>query len=113
MNMIATKDRLTTDRMPDRDFHIRWSLEPFAATSVVDAWLDLGSEMQSFYADRIREDVSTQHRFLHCKSPAEMFEIQAGFFRKAVTDYRAHAGRMSELAERLWFPKPGADQPNT
>ncbi|APZ52037.1 phasin family protein [Salipiger abyssi] len=113
MNMIATKDRLETDGTTDRDFHIRWTLEPFAATAMLDAWLDYGDEMQSFYADRIREDVATQHQLLHCKSPVEMLQIQAGFFRKAVADYRMHAGRVSELTQRLFFPQPAADQPKT
>ena len=113
MTMIATKDKLETDRSPDRDFRLQWSIEPFAGTAMVDAWLDVGSEIQSFYADRIREDVSAQHRILHCRTPAELAEIQADFWRRAVTDYRAHAGRMTELAERLWFPRGGDGYPKT
>lgn len=108
MNMITNTDRTDSTPAPDKDFRIRWTLEPFATTPVLDAWLDFGSEIQSFYAARIREDAATQHRMLHCKSPAELAEIQACFFRKAVTDYRLHAGRMSELLARLYFPRASA-----
>ncbi|MBR9890532.1 phasin family protein [bacterium] len=114
MNSIVMKDRLQTDASPEptpNDFRIRWSLEPFAATDMVDAWLDLGSEMQSFYADRIRADVETQHKILHSRSPAELARIQAAFFRRAVSDYRAHMGRVTEILDHCWFPRGG--QPKT
>ncbi|WP_261395335.1 phasin family protein [Salipiger bermudensis] len=117
MNSIVTTDRLQTDPAPvpvPQEFRIRWSLEPFAATGVFDAWLDLGSEMQSFYADRIRAEVETQHEILHSRSPAELARIQAAFFRRAVSDYRAHLGRMTEMLEQIWFPQQGTrDQPKT
>ena len=79
----------------------------------VRSWIrdELGPE--AAIADRIREDVSAQHRILHCRTPAELAEIQADFWRRAVTDYRAHAGRMTELAERLWFPRGGDGYPKT
>lgn len=101
----VTTDRLQTDPAPD--FRIRWSLEPFAATGVCDAWLDLGSEMQSFYADRVRAGVEAQHAILHSRSPAELARIQAAFFRRAVGDYRAHLGRTTEMLEQICFPEQG------
>jgi hypothetical protein len=110
MNMFTPTGRLKPDAQPD-EFRIRWDLEPYAVTAAMDAWLDLGSEMQSFYADRVRQDVETHHRAMHCTNPSELIGIQAAFWQKAVKDYRAHAGRMAELTARIWFPGPG--QPKT
>ncbi|EPX79604.1 phasin family protein [Salipiger mucosus] len=92
---------------------IRWTLEPFAATGAADVWLDLLNENQSFFAARIGAEVAAQHRLLHCRSPAEFFGIQAEFFQQAVTDYRAHAGRLMDLGAKAAFPGDGADQPKT
>ena len=49
-------------------------LVPFAwlSTAWIESLADLGSEVTSFVADRIREDVKTQHAILHCKSLAEL-----------------------------------------
>jgi len=44
----------------------------------------MGSEMLQFFADRIKEDMKTQHEILHCKTPREMLEVQTKFFQKAI-----------------------------
>ncbi|ANT61478.1 hypothetical protein AYJ57_06540 [Salipiger sp. CCB-MM3] len=80
-----------------------WNFEPYAATAIVDTMLDIGAEMQSFTAERVREDVSTQHAMLHCKTPAELMHIQSAFYQKASEDYRAHWGRLAELGGKLPF----------
>ncbi|EIE48767.1 hypothetical protein AL036_00870 [Salipiger aestuarii] len=108
MNMITDQDRLPVAREGHPEFHIRWSMEPWAATASVDALVDIGSEMQSFWAARFREDCASHHRFLHSRSPADLVEIQADFMRKAVNDYRLYTATMGKLAERLWFAKPAA-----
>ncbi|WP_353473285.1 phasin family protein [Salipiger sp. H15] len=85
----------------ERSFRMSWNLEPYAATALVDTMLDIGAELQSFTAERVREDVATQHRILHCKTPADLIHIQSAFFQKASEDYRAHWGRLAELGNKL------------
>lgn len=103
MNVFADILRAPADKTSPDAYKIRWSLEPFATTAWLDAVLDMGSESQEFYARRIHEDVEAQHRLLHCRHPAEVFAIQAEFFQKALTDYRAHTGRMMELGTKALF----------
>ncbi|WP_343502952.1 phasin family protein [Alloyangia pacifica] len=85
----------------ERSVRMSWDLEPYAATALVDTMLDIGAELQSFTAERVREDVATQHRMLHCKTPGELIHIQSAFFQKASEDYRAHWGRLAELGNKL------------
>ncbi|MBE9636167.1 phasin family protein [Salipiger pacificus] len=91
----------TTEAPAERMVRVSWNLEPYAATALVDTMLDIGAELQSFTADRVRADVATQHKMLHCKSPAELIHIQSAFFQKASEDYRAHWGRLAELGGKL------------
>lgn len=70
---------------------------------------DLGTEITSFVAERIKEDVQTQHAMLHCKSLSEIQHVQAEFLQKAFEQYQAETGKLiemsSELAEKMQ-PKP-------
>ncbi|MCG6884337.1 MAG: phasin family protein [Silicimonas sp.] len=79
-------------------------------TSFGTAWMEtlgnMGSEMLSFVADRIKEDVKTQHRCLHCDDMAKLQEIQAEFFRKAIEQYTAESGKLVEMSQNL-FPSVG------
>lgn len=108
MNMITHEDRLHVERQIHPEFRIRWSAEPWAATASMDAIVDIGAEMQSFWAERFREDCATHHRVLHSRSPSELVGIQADYLRKAVADYRLYGATMGKLAERLWFARPAA-----
>ncbi|TDT78119.1 phasin protein [Litoreibacter halocynthiae] len=76
----------------------------FASTSTMGtAWLeamsDLGSEVLSFVAERVKEDVKTQHQILHAKSLAQVQHIQAEFVQKAVDQYSAETGKLVELSK--------------
>lgn len=62
---------------------------------------DIGSDLTSFVADRIREDVKTQHELMHCSSLSEMQCIQANFVQKAINQYHDEAARLVELADRM------------
>lgn len=84
-----------------QEFKIHWDLDQFLGTKFVDTWLDLGEELYAFTADRIREDIKTQHEILHCKTPTEFQKIQASYVKKALSDYRAHGGRLVELGGQL------------
>lgn len=66
---------------------------------------DLSAEMFSFAAERFQQDVALQHRMLHCKSPAELQEIQSEFLQTAINRYTEETGRMMELGQKLFSPK--------
>jgi len=65
------------------------------------AWLesigDMGAEVASFMAERIKEDVKTQHAIMHCKDVAEVQNIQTSFMRKAVEQYQAETGKLVQM----------------
>ena len=62
------------------------------------AWLenmsDLSSEVMSFIADRVKEDVKTQHQILHCNDLGRLQKIQADFIQRAIDQYTAETGRL-------------------
>ncbi len=80
-------------------------LDPLSwmGTAWIEAMSDLGSELASFVAERIREDVKTQHEILHCKSVAEMQAIQAAFMERAYVQYTVETGKLIEKSTSL-FP---------
>lgn len=78
----------------------------------VEALSDMGSEVLSFVADRIKEDVKTQHRLLHCKDVDELQEIQAEFVQKAIDQYRDETGKLVEMS-RNFASKAEADRGKT
>ena len=73
-----------------------------AMTGMGTVWTEMmsqmGSEVLSFVADRIRQDVKTQHQLLHCRDIEEARRIQAEFLRKAVDDYTAETGKLVEMS---------------
>jgi len=89
---------------PAREFNLHWNLDQWLGTKFVDTWFEVGEEMFAFTADRIREDIKTQHEILHCKSPMDLQKVQAGYVKKALSDYRNHSGRLVELGGQLGIP---------
>lgn len=77
-------------------------------TSMGTAWAetlsDMGSEVLSFVADRIQEDVKTQHEILHCSDMTEMQKIQTRFIQKAIDQYTAETGKLIEMSQQLFSP---------
>ncbi|GEM_PF-3453059 len=67
------------------------------------AWLeflsDFNSEVLSFLAERVREDVKTQHAILHSKDPEEMRHLQAEFLQTAIDQYTAETGKLVEMGQ--------------
>ena len=51
-------------------------------TAWTESMSNLGSEIISFVADRIQEDVKTQHELLHCKSMTVLMRV----WRSGVVD---------------------------
>lgn len=66
-----------------------------------DAVSEMGSEVLSFMADRVREDVKTQQDLLHCKTPQEVQRVQAEFVEKAVAQYTAETGKLFDMSAAL------------
>lgn len=75
------------------------------------AWVeslgDIGAEVTSFLAERIKEDVKTQHALLHCKDMNEAREIQARFIQKAIDQYQAETGKLVEMGMTAFAPQKG------
>ncbi len=61
----------------------------------------LGSEMVSFVAERIKEDIRTQHDILHCTDPAELNEIHARFLKTAMDQYTAESRKLAEMCQEM------------
>ncbi|WP_386184763.1 phasin family protein [Sulfitobacter sp. MF3-043] len=73
------------------------------------AWIeslsDLSAEMASFVAERIKEDVKTQHEILHCKNVGDIQRIQARFIQKAMDQYHDETGKLVEMSTKAFVPK--------
>ncbi|WP_390910407.1 phasin family protein [Pseudosulfitobacter sp. SM2401] len=65
------------------------------------AWLeavgDMSAEVVGFVAERIKEDVKTQHEILQCRNVADLQHVQAQFFQKAMDQYRVETGKLVEM----------------
>ncbi len=76
------------------------------------AWVemlsDMGSEVLSFVADRIKEDVKAQHRMLHCRDAGELQKIQAEFVQTAINQYTAETGKLVKMSQDL-MTAPASD----
>ncbi|QPH52940.1 phasin family protein [Pontivivens ytuae] len=73
-------------------------------TTWAETMSELGSEVVSFMAERIREDVKTQHEILHCKNMSDLQKIQARFMQKAIDQYTAETGKLVEMSQTLFAP---------
>ena len=87
-------------------------------TRWIETMGDLGAERLNFVAERIKEDVKTQHQMLHAKTVSDIQQIQATFLQRALDDYRDETGKivkfcsdaMSDIQEKA---KTDTDQPKT
>ena len=66
------------------------------------AWFEtmaqMNEELVRFIAQRIGEDMNTQHALMHCKSPEEVRKTQAEFFEKAIHQYTEETGKLVEMS---------------
>lgn len=78
------------------------------------AWLGnlahLGSEVASFIAERIQNDMRTQHALMHCKTMAEVQHVQAQFLQKAFDQYHAETGKLVEMTNRMTAQFQGEEE---
>ena len=75
------------------------------STAWMGALSDMGAEVMSFVAERIKEDVKTQHKVLHCKNMAELQHVQSEFLQKAMDQYQAETGKLMDMSTKA-FNKP-------
>lgn len=66
-------------------------------TSWFEAMADMNSEVLSFIAQRISEDVKAQHELLHCKSAEELHKAQLAFLEKAQKQYMNETGKLVKM----------------
>ncbi|MEO1138204.1 MAG: phasin family protein [Pseudomonadota bacterium] len=72
----------------------------------MEAMSDMGAEVLSFVAERIKEDVKTQHQLLHCKNLGEVQHIQTQFIQKALDQYQAETGKLVEMSAKAFSVPP-------
>lgn len=65
---------------------------------------DIGAEVLSFVADRVKEDVKVQHEILHCKNVEELQHVQSQFLQKAIDQYQAETGKLVEMSTKVFSP---------
>ena len=103
-----------TSKRPEGAFDPFVAFKPLSpAAWMGTAWFervaDLGSEVTSFVADRIKEDVQTQHALLHCKSLLEVQKVQAEFLQKAFDQYQAETGKLIKMTGMTAVGDPDKD----
>lgn len=70
---------------------------PWLNGAAAEVLADMGADWVQFVADRVREDVKTQHAILQCRDAGELAHIQEAFLQRAVDDYAAQTGRMVQM----------------
>ena len=86
--------------------------DPFAAfkpmvpaASIGAIWFnraaDLGREITTFAAERVKQNVEAQHALLQCKSLTQVQHVQAEFLQMALDHYQVEAGKVLEMAGRM------------
>lgn len=69
-------------------------------TKWVETMSDFGAEWLSFVAERVKQDVKTQHDLLHASNLGEVQHIQAQFLQRAMDDYRDETGKIVEFCSK-------------
>lgn len=72
------------------------ALNPFATT----AWTDILTESTRFVSDRLQQDLEAQRAILACRTPDELMDVQAKFFKEAMTQYLDEATRLYEMMSK-------------
>ncbi len=67
----------------------------------------LHQETSRFVIRRLEDDLERQRQILEAKSPEQAWQAYADFARKAVEDYTAEAGKLSEIAAEMQYACSG------
>ena len=69
--------------------------------AVAQTWQVIMSESARFFADRLQQDLETQKAILACKTPAELMQVQAAFFKTAMEQYTAFDAHLKETVSTV------------
>ena len=97
--MALTKETASAAATPQGATNAGTGSMPWFGMEWWQGMAQIGSEMSSFMADRLREDLKTQHALMHCTTLAEIQAVQAGFVARAVDDYTAETGKLVEIGQ--------------
>lgn len=70
---------------------------PWSGARWAEAIADIGAEWLQFTANRVSRDVQTLHELQRATSIQEIQAIQSKFLQRAIDDYQAESGRMTQL----------------
>jgi hypothetical protein len=96
---------------PDAAFGADAMIAAMMAVNPVAAkvWPNIMSESARFLTDRLQQDLDTQKALLACKSPTELMQVQAEFFRSAMEQYTDYATRLyTRMSTTAKDPDKGA-----
>lgn len=68
-----------------------------AGARMLEAISELGGEVVAFVAQRIKDDLQTQHDLLNTRNTADFMHIQAQFMQRAINQYTIETGKMVAL----------------
>lgn len=69
--------------------------------SLLEEWADMQQQAGSFMAHRLEENLDRQRKLADCKSPAEAWEVNAGFAQKMLSDYSEAANKVAEIVGEM------------
>lgn len=75
---------------------LRWM-----GTTWFETMADMNSEVVTFLANRIKEDVKTQHKLLHCTSAEDLQAAQLAFLKKAYAQYADETGKLIKMGMEM------------
>ena len=70
------------------------------SADAVRALTQCQSKYAAFVSDRLAEDIAMPSRLAECKSPMEVIDVWADFYRTAMDQYATHAKNMTERGQQ-------------
>ncbi len=67
----------------------------------IEAATEVGGELASFVAERMRQDIHLQQALLGCRSLAETQHVQAAFIQTAFDQYQAETGKLIAMTGKI------------
>lgn len=69
-----------------------------ASTAMMKGTMGLFQETSRFVSDRLTKDLGAMQAFGGCRSPEDIFRVQAEFFDTAIRDYSDEASKVAQIA---------------
>jgi hypothetical protein len=70
------------------------------STDAMRALAECQGKYAAFVSKRLAEDFAMPSRLAECRSPMEVIDVWAGFYRTAMEHYAGHARTMTELGQQ-------------